>query len=148
MVTEFFIPEGSFVVGTSMKDLVNIFYVGEAFKKRFYGKKETLAYRVQLVHIDLDEPLTDEEIICKLGGKEKVETFSYEMFAQMEKQGNGEVGELLVNGKAGIFYIIDKFGELCSVRCSWSKGGWCVLASGVYEPEKWGVGNRVFFPIT
>lgn len=87
---------------------------------------------------------TCSQIITELGGEEKLETTLQEMFALIKKQEVRQVGDLLTDGSANIFYIRDNIGVLWSVRAAWVRRRWRVDAFPILRPRGWKVGSRVF----
>ncbi|GBE17095.1 hypothetical protein BMS3Abin15_00931 [bacterium BMS3Abin15] len=111
-----FIAKDNFIVDTSKKAKVKISYLEDNFRENFLGKTEEAIPEIVLRYHKLRKSSVDKPILAELGGKEKAETTLTEMFALMEKQGNGESGCLLTNGYANIFYIHDVNGVLWAVR--------------------------------
>lgn len=139
-----FIAKDHFVVDTGEKAKVKISHLGDNFRKNFLNKIEETISETSLRYCSLEKSSRGIPIINELGGDDKAETSLAEMFSLMEKQPNGEKGELLTNNCANIFYIRDSAGVLWAVRCHWYGGGWFVLAYSVGIPHGWGVGSRVF----
>ncbi len=75
---------------------------------------------------DLTQDCADSLIIKEFGGEKKSETTLAELYDLLKKQGNGEDGVLLTNGRANIFYIKNIFGVLCVVDVYWCSVGWSV----------------------
>lgn len=88
----------------------------------------------------------DETIIDALGGEEVAETYLAHMWEMMKIQGQGQQGDLLVNGYANMFYIRATNGKLWTVRCRWIAryGNWCVGARPIALPCWWSIGSQVF----
>ena len=145
--TSKFVAKDKFVINTKRNAPVKISYLGDNFTEWFFsgsGKTEDPITEQTLRYHKLRQSSVDGPIIAELGGAEKSETTLSEMFALMEKQGNGEDGVLLNNGYANIFYIKDRNGVLCTVIVYWRDGGWNVYAFPVENPGRWHVGRRVF----
>ena len=62
----------------------------------------------------------------------------------MSFQPNGELGVLLTNGWANIFYVLYANGVLRALIVDWDGGGWGVSALSVSDPRRWFDGSRVF----
>lgn len=86
----------------------------------------------------------DPVIINTIGGEEFAETTLMDIIAKVEKQPNGEDGELLTNGRANIFYVKNFDGVLRAVCVRWFGGGWRVRARPVGLPREWDDGDLVF----
>ena len=142
--TEKFIARDRFAVNTKSDAPVKISYLGDNFKKWFLGKVEEPFIESALRYGKLRKPSVDASIIAELGGEEKAETTLTELWQALEKQPNGEKGDLLTNGYANIFYIRDVNGVLRAVRARWYGDGWIVFAFSVEGPFWWFAGHRVF----
>ena len=138
-----------FKVDTSAKAPVKIAWLGENFKKHFLGKVENASEAADLnVHKLLtaarDLPEDDEPgIIPELGGRH--ETMLGQLYSLLQKQGKGQAGTLLVNGRANIAYIRDEEGIFWAVNALWGAcvDGWHVEACSVEDPNGWNGGNQV-----
>jgi hypothetical protein len=146
--TEAFGTREKFQIGTP--EGVKIYYLGDNFKKHFLnangtGKNELDVPDQNLRVHRLRKNSVDSPILKELGGEEVVETNLAIMFELMKKQGQGQAGVLLVDGKANIFYIRDDAGTVWAVSCRWrAGGGWRVGASAISGPLGWYAGLRVF----
>lgn len=94
----------------------------------------------------LDWSSEDSHIIDQLGGEAKVETTIPEIYALLERQGNGEDGALLTNGHSNIFYVREasSIRGLCAVGVYWVGDGWNVFAHSVAHEGLRSAGHRVF----
>ncbi len=142
--TEKFVTKDKFVVNTGRKAKVKISYIGDNFRDKFIKKVEETIGKTTLRYAKLTQNSLDKPILDELDGQDKAETTLAEMFSLMEKQGNGEIGILLTNGYANIFYIRDAEGVLWAVHCRWRDGGWDVLARSVGSPNGWDAGRQLF----
>lgn len=133
-----------FVVDTSETAKVKISFLGNNFESNFLDKVEESNAETVLHYGKLNRGSVDGPIIAELGGVDKCETTLAEMFSLMEMQPKGEAGALLTNGWWNIFYIKDRAGVLCAVRCHWDGGGWNVFASSVDGPSDWGAVGQLF----
>jgi len=82
--------------------------------------------------------------ISSVAREAKAETTIAEIYALLKKQANGEVGALLNNGYANIFYVRDISSVLRAVYVFWSGRGWDVSAYSVAYSGEWDAGRRVF----
>lgn len=144
---EAFSTRESFKIGT--QEGVKIGWLGDNFKKNFVnlnktGKNELNVPAQKLRVHKLRKNSVDTPIIAALGGEPIVETNMATMFALMKKQGMGQAGDLLVDGKANIFYIKDDNDVLWAVRCLWRGSGWDVEAPPISRPGAWYAGSQVF----
>ena len=137
-----FVVRDRFVVNTKRNAPVKISYVGNNFTEWFLGKVEEAMTETELCYAKLIKTSVDGPILAELG--EKAETRLSHMYALMEKQGNGESGVLLTDGRANIFYIKDVNEVLCAVRVFWRVDGWRVNADSVENPLRWLAGYWVF----
>ncbi len=144
VTTDKFVAKDNFKVDTGCKAKVKISYLSDNFKSRFLGKKEEPFFGSILYGRQLKRNSVDGPILSELGGQGKAETTLTEIYAIMAAQSNGEVGNLLNNGWANIFYVGDVNKALCAVVVSWHGGGWRVDAYSVGAPDKWVDGYRVF----
>ena len=120
---------------------VRIRYVGDNFRKCFYGKVEEQPNTDETVlrYHTLNRRSVDGPIIKELGGEDKVKVTLSHVAALMLEQSNGERGALLTNSYADIFYVHD-----VAVIVSWDGIGWSVDADSVEDPGGWNADNRVF----
>jgi hypothetical protein len=139
-----FVAKEKFVISHKADAKVKIFYLGNNFKSWFLGKVEQPIVGSDLRVHRLVKNSVDTPIITELGGEAKVETTLTEMFSLMEKQGDGQAGDLLTNSYANIFYIRDVEGVLRAVGCYWSDDSWRVDALPLDRPSEWSVGSQVF----
>lgn len=145
--TEVFVATKKFVVGKTPAASVKISFLGVNFRNWFLqgdGKFEAPIGEQTLRYAKLCQRSVDTPIIEELGGEAKVETTLTELFALMLKQRSGEVGVLLNNGWANIFYIKDQAGVLRTVYVGWIDDGWYVDADSTSYPRQWLGGYQVF----
>jgi hypothetical protein len=128
-----------FVVADNFKKgNAGIYYLGENFQKWFGSKVEENIPAATLSSRKLTQNSLDGPIKAELG--ESHETFLCWLFEKIEAQADGREGELLVNGRANIFYINGRV-----VGAGWGAGGgWRVCAYEVANPGEWCAGCRVF----
>jgi hypothetical protein len=127
-------------------DGVAIGYLGDNFKEHFLGKSETNVPAQQLRVHRLCKNLKDSAIIAELGGEQSVETSLATMWELMKKQGQGQMGDLLVTSNyANIFYIRDNNGVLWAVYCRWDTVccAWDVGARPITRPG-WYTNYQIF----
>lgn len=139
LAQERFVVQERFAVGTAT---ARVTYLGDNFRKWFFGKTEDPTALATLRHAKLARPSVDGPILAELG--DKAETTLSQICALMERQPNGEDGVLLTDGRANIFYVRDTNGALRAVDVRWTAGGWGVDACLVESPDGWGGGSRVF----
>ena len=124
------------------KGPVQIYSIGDNFKKHFGRKEEGASEAIELKIHKLLERSLDAPIITELA--DKFEITLGQFFSLIQKQGKGEAGVLLTNGYANIAYIRDDEGILWAVRAGWDAGsGWYVEASSVGDPFRWVDGGLV-----
>lgn len=135
-----------FIVNTAEDAEVKICGLWGLFEEEFLGKTEapfvgSVLYRATLTRSSFDGPIIDG-----LGGTKKAEVALAEFFAMLKRQRSGQVGALLTNGYANIFYIKNKKGVLRTVYARWYAGfgGWYVFANAVTDPRQWRAGFQVF----
>jgi hypothetical protein len=141
------VAKDKFVRDTGRKAKVKISYLGDNFILWFLngdGKTEDPISEQTLCYHKLRQSSMDGPIIAELGGAEKSEMTLSEIFSLMEKQGKGEDGVLLNNGKANIFCIKDSAGVLRTVLVSWFAAGWDIGARSVGSPLVWAGGCQAF----
>jgi len=124
------------------KGNAGIYFLSDNFKARFGGLVENASATI-LSSRKLTQSSVDEPIRAELGKNH--ETFLSWLFEKLEQQADGREGDLLVNGYANIWYVLDASGVVRAVLAYWSAGrGWDVDANGVSNPRAWGDGDRVF----
>ncbi len=139
-----FVAKDHFIVDTSETAKVKISGLGSNFTRLCLDKVETNVAPSKVGYGKLLRRVKDAIIIAFLGGEIKSETSFAEIFHLMSLQGNREVGALLTNGWANIFYAKDSSGVLRSVYVYWDGDGWYVNASLVANSDEWRDGDRVF----
>lgn len=112
------------------------------FEIFFAGKVEEGEPHGVLTPLALTRAAYDQEIIFDLGGEENAEVTLAEIWRMMNRQPNGEEGDLLVNGHSNIFYVRDTSGVLRAVRIFWSNSGWFVFAL-ILNGGQWDDNNQV-----
>lgn len=119
---------------------VVIGYVSDNVKALIKGRSEPEEAEATIRIHELCQASVDGPIMAGLG--ENAKTGFNRMFQMMEKQGRGQKGDLLVDGRASIFYIE---GTDWAVRCFWHSGdeSWFVGADPVTGPNAWGAGRQV-----
>lgn len=142
--TEIFFAKDHFVNDTGKNTRVKISYLGGNFQNNFLDKTEGPIIETVLQYHRLKKSSKDILIINELGGDDKAEAKLAEMFSLMEKQPNGEDGDLITNVSLNIFYIRDKDCILRTVFCFWCNDGWYVDADSVGYPRRWYTDCRVF----
>ncbi len=97
----------------------------------------------------LSRTALDSEIIAYIGGEDKAEVTLSGIYEMLKNQPNGQKGELLTDGMANIFYVLDTFlDELCPIVVYWdiAKGGWNVDTFLFDDPTEFGkTGSCVFY---
>jgi len=139
-----FVARKHLVVDTGRKAKVKISYLGDNFCLWFLDKVEEPFIGSELRYGRLRKLSVDAPIIAELGGEEKAETTLTELWQALEKQPNGNRGDLLTDGCANIFYIRDVNGVLRAVYAFWFGVGWFVFADSVVSPHRWLGGFQVF----
>jgi len=142
--TDKFVAKYKFKVDTSRKAKVKISCLGYNFKNWFLKKTEEPFPGSTIYGRKLSKNLVDGSILSELGGQEKAETTLSELFIMMERQANGEAGELLTNGYTNIFYVRDITGTLRAAFVFWLGVGWHVDAHSVEDPSAWRAGIQIF----
>jgi len=140
-----FVVSDHFIRGqdTGREVKVDIFWMGNNFANWFLEKVEepigakTLSY-YKLLRSSLDGPIIDA-----LGGEEIVEVTLGRIFFLMKKQVS-EVGVLLTNSCANIFYARDINNVLRAIYVRWYDGAWRINSDSCGSPYKWLAGHRVF----
>jgi hypothetical protein len=97
---------------------------------------------------DLPHGMSDAGIRENLGANhvfEDAKAFLLWLSGALERQSNGEEGDLLVNGYANIFYVRGAGGAVFVVQIYWRAGDgkWCAFASRL-DHHWWNAGNRAF----
>lgn len=67
-----------------------------------------------------------------------------EVFVLLRGQRRGADGVLLTNGKANVFYIVDRGGKLRAVSTRWRSEGWAINASEIHYAGGWAAGTKIF----
>lgn len=144
--TKSLIAKDEFVRDVSRSAKPRIGSISENFRAYFLsgeGKVEGVATEVSLRFYTLLKPAVNASIVAELGGEGKSETTLTDMFILMKRQGNGWIGDLLVNGYSNIFFINDNMGVLRFVSVTWTGGSWSVDAGPISCPRGWRGGDVV-----
>ena len=124
-------------------------WIGDNFKRMFGNHTESETSQSALQVHQLTESARDPAIIAELGGEQIAETTLGQMWQMLLVQGQGQDGNLLINGFANIFYIRSQVdNQLWAVYCRWDSGNrdWLVNAYPVSDPDDWYAGSQVFSP--
>ncbi len=146
---EAFSARSCFVITRNTPDDVKLGWVGDDFARVFLndaGPNEIdVPASEHRIH-RLLKWLQDEPIIVKLGGEQVAETHLAHMWEMMKRQGQGQQGDLLVNGYANIFYIRASYGTCWAVDCYWNSNlqYWHVGARSDTGARVWVDGDQVF----
>jgi hypothetical protein len=140
---EEFIAKEKFIVDKSEKAKVKISSLSGSFQMKFLSKREMVKPR-NMYYYKLKKWAFSLKVISALGGRSKAESFLYELFSLMEKQGNGEKGVLLTDGCANVFFIRDISFELRAVECRWRNGGWHLDDNDINDFIEWYPGHQIF----
>lgn len=156
--TSNFVSKDMFLPKTRRGAPVQIKTIFENFYTYFFsengkpgaGKIEKPIRAQKIACHNLVRVVRDAAIIRELGYQdykdddEKVETTLTEMYFLLQRQGMGEDGVLLTNGKANVFYIPDATKELRTVSTRWRGTGWTLNAHVVNHSSGWDWGTRIF----
>jgi hypothetical protein len=118
---------------------------GSNFESWFGGKEETgipMSLQAQLLGRDA----YDSDIVADLGGEEAAEIATASFWEKIALQGNGQKGELHVDGRANIGYTKDAKVVLRTVYAGWRGGGWYFYADEFPAPFRWLAGVLVLSP--
>ena len=141
---EKFEAKKNFKEDTSAKAVVQIYWIGDNFKKNFLKKIEVDVEKAELHRYSLLISSLDPDIMTELGEERRVTKLAH-FWAMLEKQPRGESGPLLVNGYANIAYVEDENGVVWAVGAGWHSGlGWGVGARSVGCPDGWRADSQVF----
>ncbi len=138
-----FIAADKFKAGETVDGVKYYSSFGGNFIKHFLSKVERDVAATDLrVHKLL---CNSKDLGIRTGiGEDNEETSLAHLQQCLKRQGNGEKGDLLINGWANIFYIRDMDGNLWAVRAYWCGVGWCLSADSVEDPDGWSAGDQVF----
>jgi hypothetical protein len=143
----------------SEDSFLNISWLSEYFKKRFYDKVEPPFEGSTLRYADVSFPdvhrgkfssMQDvyDPIIGKLGGEEKAEVTLQEISSLVREQKNGEAGPLLTDRTSNIFYAEDAWGTLNHIWVNYVAFHWHIDSSPLVDqmlfPHLNGTCGRVF----
>ncbi len=141
--TERFVAKEHFKEDTSDRARIKICSLSMNFQSWFLGKVEESAKSMHLQIHKLLRYSKDNTILAELGNT--AETMLVKLYHMLAYQPGGEVGPLLTNKNANIFYIKNVNGILCAVHVYWypDHGGWYVNARSVECPALWDDGDQV-----
>jgi hypothetical protein len=142
---------------TKENDSVLISAIWQDFDKWYLsgeGKIEPPMCKQILVRHRLQMPTIEREVLAELGGVERAACMLRILYRLLKKQGYGQKGPLLTDGKVNSFYIPDTNGIIRSVSASWfipkhelGPTGWSIWADTI-ESRLWcGKGQQVFSPL-
>jgi len=121
---ESFVVREKFVYAGGDTAKVKFSLIDLLFLKEFGDITEISRPAVVLYRYKLKRGSSDRHIFAEMGGKNKAETFLSDLLYLLEKQKNGEAGNLLINGKVNIFYLKNGEGSLLPVYTRWDGVGW------------------------
>lgn len=119
---------------------VVVAYVSDNIKALIKGRSEPDEKKAGIRIHKLCKASIDALILAELG--ENVKMGFNRVFQMLEKQGHGQEGDLLVDGRANIFYIE---GTDWAVFCRWSSdlGGWSFGGDLILRLCTWDAGSQV-----
>ena len=103
-----FIVRQKFVVDTKTTFQPRIRFIGDNFRTWYFGAVEEITTCVKLTSFILEERMSDENVIIKIGGVDRALTWLQDIFGILEEQPLGpksSTGDLLTNGYANIFFV-------------------------------------------
>lgn len=127
---------------------VNISSRDEWFCERFLNKSVEKFTGSKLSYGTLKYDYLFYKIVYQFGGEKKIETSLVELWRLLERQPNGEKGELLTNGRSNVFFGYDQCGMFGVIICVWEGYGWKIFSSLLEKPYYLDKGARIFFPIS
>lgn len=148
MPRDSFFARNMLMVNTGPSAQVRISYIGSDFERWFLSGKgviEGLDGVRMLGYQDLQNPRLDSQLVREVGGEGRALVMLREVFSLMERQGHGEEGVLLNDGRANIFYVLDQNQIIRAVNVRWWRGGWSMGARSCESQTPWRAGCRVFF---
>jgi len=121
----------------------NIGWMGDNFRKLFLDVVEENVPDASLGVNSLQKGSPDAPILTELG--ERAMTQIAHFLTLLEKQSQGQKGDLLVNSYVNIAYIIGNDGNVWAVHAYWDpdNGYWGVDARSVGSPDAWNAGRQV-----
>ena len=127
----------------------NIGWTGDSFKGLFLKKGEENVPARKINVNRLKTSSRDPEIMAEIGPEKRM-TFLAHFTEMIEKQSNGQPGDLKTDGSANVAYIPDDEGNLWAVNANWNSNYryWNVEANSVENPNEWNAGNQFFSKIS
>ncbi len=119
------------------------FWLGNNFQTQLLGKIEKNVPDAKLAISVLAKSSKNMPIMAELG--DQAETALAYLYELISRQPRGEVGPLLTDGRANIFYIRDANSQFWVVYTSWfsTRREWCLDARFVEYPYPWYGGRQV-----
>lgn len=143
-----FFAKERFLVSTKRDEKLLIGYIDHRFSEWFlrgFGKTENPTGRRVLCYGRLSEETTVvSDIVSKLIRESKSETTLWEMFFLMRKQGRGQDGALLNDGRANIFLTQDLSSVVRAVYVYWSGHSWDIFGYSTLHPGLDFKGYQIF----
>jgi hypothetical protein len=133
---ERFVARDHFAIGAPdvvIKSISDIFV-------RYFDIVEEQVPAANLQLYRLVEPSLDTSIIAALHDRQ--ETRLSDLWVLLSRQGKGQAGPLLTDGKSNIFYIRDGKGMLWSLDVSWDDG-WGIDIGSIGGQYPWRAGRQV-----
>ena len=140
------LPEvDEFVLTEEVLKKANVGYVGDNFKRLFFGIREENVGAGTIITHRLERNSLDAPILAELGDKARIHLAHF--FGLLIKQSNGQSGFLLTDEGANIAYIIGNDGNFWVVCARWGpyNYNWAVFTeSSVGDMDVWAAGDQIF----
>lgn len=138
-----FVAADVFKAGESIDGVAYCTSFGVEFTEHFLPKIEENVPAATLWVHKLLHNSKDLGICTEIGG-DKEETKLADLHQCLKRQGKGEKGVLLTNGRSNIFYIRGVDGNIWAVYTVWCGNSWRLSAEAVVGTADWFAGNQVF----
>lgn len=123
---------------------VKISQMGKNFRAWFLVKTEVPISDRRIVYYKLLKTSADRNILAELDANNKVPSTLQMIWYLICHQKNGEIGSLLNDGKANVFFVKDVNNILRAVSVLWDAGGWQICARPIGDSMDWLEGRQIF----
>lgn len=139
-----FIARDHFIIGDKPSGELKIAFLSQDFRNLFVPKVEGPFMGKNLCGYKIVSNAIVASKLSNFNNPQSIVITLREAFIMLRRQWDGGEGDLLVDGRANIFYIRDINSEVRPVFAFWTVQGWVFYTIAIIYPIAWYVGHRIF----